>query len=825
MRLGYWVVLAAALTACSANTTMPPDSLSDAQQMSDAAPDIELDIAADAAMDTAKLPDAVADDLSTNPDPNKVSEELNHPNCLPDGPYQVHRSEQVRDEILAAASDLAAVAAAGGTVIAGGSQGLMGSVGDAPPAALSLADFPAAKVRFIVPGPDTGNGDAWMIGGSVGGGGAVWFLGSTLTVASVDPLPEPVELGVTCEGLVFAKVGSHLMMGPGMWGDVSLPPGDDLVALVCGGDHLVAATSTEVWKSWWKADGDLAWDKVIAVADGKLVTIAQQGEILWLATTEAVHKTVGGSIETSWLAAPGGLPYDHFTALAPSPDGKKLAIGHEIGVTILDQQSGATDYFHSKRWLPGEEVRDLSWDADGALWVATNEGLARLWNEEIYLQDKADLLLTKMEDWFFRLDGFLTAGAQFDDPWVDDTEFLWDDDNDGQWTEEGIGAMCYAYATTGDERYYLAARRCVENMMLLIDIPAVSFEEVGANRGFISRSVVRDDETACFADKVTQDNWHLVHWSDGHDYYWKDDTSSDELTGHFYGLPIYYDLCAKDDAERSEIAEHVQVAADYLLDNGYTLPDLDGEPTTHGDWTPARLTRALDGLQACMDNGHELVDCIDSWGGGAFLDSVEILSFMAAAWHVTGELRFLESFEYLAGPARVGESAMFTENVATWTGRGTTNYCDHELADLAFLALLRYDPDEARRQQWIDSLLAAWQWEIGERNPLKALSMAAFIAQSEGLAEGIQSLVEYPDDLRMWLVDNSHRQDALPDVNDRHGDPQFKIALPYDELPILRWDHNPYGMKGGNSGKNRMSPAFWLLPYWGLRYHGAICSE
>jgi hypothetical protein len=73
-------------------------------------------------------------------------------------------------------------------------------------------------------------------------------------------------------------------------------------------------------------------------------------------------------------------------------------------------------------------------------------------------------------------------------------------------------------------------------------------------------------------------------------------------------------------------------------------------------------------------------------------------------------------------------------------------------------------------------------------------------------------------------VDNSHRLDAESDVKDRHGDPQFKTSLPYDELPILRWDHNPYGMAGGGDGRARMSPAFWLLPYWGLRYHGAICE-
>ncbi len=798
---------------------MPPDSLSDVQQLADTTTDSQQDIASEVSSDLAEPSDLPLPDTTTTPDPTQVSAEFNHPNCLPDGPYLVHRSEQIRTVAELPSLDVWAVLVHGDRILVGTDDGLF--VREASGEAFLSVQLPTedCRIRSLA-----------AVEAGIAVGCLTGECGSTSVLLSQELQPvaaAAAECAVPADGALKAFDCDEYFY---LFYANSVRLVDDIESPILADVADVACIAGQLWAVGGQGvqylDGnpsDGAWIGVCGPQSCGDLSILAGESMPFAAGGVRVAELSPGGVQQEWLAGLSGLPYDHFRALIPSPDGTRLAIGHEIGVTILHLDSGETDYYHTKRWLPGEEVRDLSWDGEGALWVATNAGLARLWNEEIYLRDKADLLITKMEDWFFRLDGFLTAGAQFDYPWEDDSEFLWDDDNDGQWTEEGIGAMCYAYAVTGEERYYQAARRCAENMMMLIDIPAVSFEEVGMNRGFISRSVVRDDEEACFANKVTQDNWHLVHWTDGHDYYWKDDTSSDELTGHFYGLPIYYDLCAKDDAERAEIAEHVMVLADYLLDNGYTLPDLDGEPTTHGDWTPERLTRALDGLQACMDNGYELVDCVDSWGGGAFLDSVEILSFMAAAWHVTGELRFLESFEYLAGPARVGEAAMFTENVATWTGRGTTNYCDHELADLAFLALLRYDPDQTRRQQWLDSMLAAWQYEKGERNPLKALSMAAFIAESEGLKEGVQSLVEYPDDLRMWLVDNSHRLDAEPDVNDRHGDPQFKTALPYDELPILRWDHNPYGMKGGNSGKNRMSPAFWLLPYWGLRYHGAIC--
>jgi len=313
------------------------------------------------------------------------------------------------------------------------------------------------------------------------------------------------------------------------------------------------------------------------------------------------------------------------------------------------------------------------------------------------------------------------------------------------------------------------------------------------SRGFVSRSVVRDDEGAIFDDKAERPNWHLVNFSDGHRYYWKDDTSSDETTGHFYGLSLYYDLCARSDTERAEVANYVGALATAILDGGLQLLDLDGEPTTHGYWNPERLAIAVDGLEACVES-HPPLDCIDAFGGGGFLNSVEILGALLAAWHVTGEARFFRAYETLIEDHRYDEVATFGENNVTWSSRALANYCDHELADLAFLTLLRYEPDPDRRALWIRSMLDAWEWERGERNPLKALAMAAAMAESPGLPEGERTLREYPEDLRELRVDNAHRVDVAPGGSDRFGVAQFDTVLPYDEIYVVRWDENPFRM-------------------------------
>jgi hypothetical protein len=81
-----------------------------------------------------------------------------------------------------------------------------------------------------------------------------------------------------------------------------------------------------------------------------------------------------------------------------------------------------------------------------------------------------------------------------------------------------------------------------------------------------------------------------------------------------------------------------------------------------------------------------------------------------------------------------------------------------------------------------------------------------------------------PADWREWLVDNTHRVDAELDVPDRFDDPQFKTVLPYDEIRTMKWNGNPFAVSGGGSGGSVQSPWPWLLPYWMMRYSGAIVA-
>jgi hypothetical protein len=62
------------------------------------------------------------------------------------------------------------------------------------------------------------------------------------------------------------------------------------------------------------------------------------------------------------------------------------------------------------------------------------------------------------------------------------------------------------------------------------------------------------------------------------------DTSSDEIVGHMFVLPIVHDLLAKTDEERAMARDLMCSNMDYIIDNGFTLVDADGKVTTWGHW-------------------------------------------------------------------------------------------------------------------------------------------------------------------------------------------------------------------------------------------------
>ncbi|HHW96397.1 MAG: two-component regulator propeller domain-containing protein [Myxococcota bacterium] len=832
------IFLIALFVSCGGEEVIQTDTLGDTSQDSDfidtspsqdidePGEDVDVLDDADATSDEGDLDVDITDDLGDGevipPDHTLTFGITERSFCAPDGPWIVDTVKQFRTLEQIADLDVRAVASdSDGNVWAGTSTGLALKKGD--------------QENFVniegIPGEGAISALQIVQKGSVRvARGQHTFVVDAEGAVSQNYVAEgEISKLFSCRGSGLITVGEQL------WrlGDPLEPmdieyEGATLAIndLVCTDLGMLLATSDGLLLISWDLNSQPSWlwnpGNVAFVAANSSIIAAVAGE-----NNDQVAIFYGIGFQQKVVTPkPNELPTGGITSISVSPDDAWLALGHQIGATRIPLKReinvAAKDHFFSQRWLPDNTVNDVFEGADGTLWVATPAGLSALKTVERHLIDKAEYMFGEM-DAHWRLGGFATAMARYTDAWSDEKLPLRDDDNDGQWTQEAVGALCYAYATTGDERYYEAARKAITNMILLVNVPAKDFEDAGLGRGFVTRSVVRDDEGEVFTSKAERSNWHLVDFEDGHQYYWKDDTSTDEITGHLFGFSLYYDLCAKDDAEREWVGEALGAIAGYIMRRGMKVVDLDGEMTSDGEMNPENLSIAVDGIEACFDRGHPVETCISAYAGGGFLNSVEALALMLAAYHVTGNVDFWLQYDALIKVHRYDEVATFHESIFTWTESMTVNHCDHELGNLAFNTLLRYEADPVRRAHWIDQVLASWEYEEPTRNPLKTLTLAMILDEIPGMENGVKTLVNYPEDLRDWGVDASHRKDYKQGGVDRKDKPQFAAVPPHDEIAVQRWDDNPYRIVKDGTGQGRMAPHFWLLPYWGLRYYNAIC--
>jgi len=510
----------------------------------------------------------------------------------------------------------------------------------------------------------------------------------------------------------------------------------------------------------------------------------------------------------------GGLPAKGIRAVAVN--GSLVSVAYEYGCGTINGDH--YDYYVSHRWLPSDDCRAVA--LGRVRWFGTSAGLASIHIDMAEtVAEKASKLFDEMKSRFVRMDGFLSPNAFTQ---KDGSYRLTDSDNDGQWTQEAIGGLCFAYSVTHDKKYKDLAWKAMQNMFLLVDVPAVSFKAKGMKRGFVARSLCREDEP-CFAGKVAQSNWHLVTYN-GQKYYWKDDTSSDEIVGHFFGYPLYYDLCAENDDEKAAVADHALAIANYIVDNGFRLVDLDGKETEYGHWQPEKLAIALDGFGECVKKYHDADTCGMAAFGGGWLNSIEILGLLLSAYHMSEDPKFFEAFKSLALKHEYWRLAMGNKNTFTMTNPAIENHCDEELAMLSFTTLLTYESDPERRAYWQACLKWLYEDVKPERNPLHAGITAIFMPDIVDVKAGVKSLIDMPVwDRRRVMVDNSHRVDARLIGKDRHGQEQFDRVFPYDEIRTMWWDKNP-SVKVADKGMETVidGPMAFLTAYWSTRYAGVL---
>ena len=567
-------------------------------------------------------------------------------------------------------------------------------------------------------------------------------------------------------------------------------------------------------------------------SDVRGVAVDSLGQ-LWFATLAGVAcQTTEG-----WKFYTGreGLPYNDFTTIAAGPKGT-VWFGTHLGAVRFDDNEWA--YRQGRRWLPNDDVRSIAVDTQGNAWFATADGVGLIERRMMTLAEKAAFYEDELERYIRRTPMGYVSEVSLARP-GDKSEIIYhDSDNDGLWTSMYGAGECFAYAATKDLKAKDRAKRAFEALRFLQKVTQGC--KHSPPKGYVARTVIstelpdpnigrieRDRKTQATRDslwKIYEPRWPKS--ADGK-WYWKSDTSSDELDGHYLFYPLYYDLVAETEEEKERVREVVRDLTDHLIQHDYYLTDHDGRPTRWGVFSPNSLN-------------HD-----PHWAEARGLNSLSILSYLAVAEHMTGDPVYREHTDRLIEDHAYDANAMFSK---VQHGVGSGNQSDDEMAFMAYYNLAKYTKNERLREQMMASFFNYWVNEQPEMNPFFNFAYAAFglekmhtnqwgtfsLAPWDGwLEDSMATLKGFPLDRLNWASKNSHRLDIVLLPRQQAGEIVLPRelgfghrvngkVLPVENRHFNHWNNHPWRLDYGGDGRQLASGTVFLLPYYMGLYHGFI---
>lgn len=600
------------------------------------------------------------------------------------------------------------------------------------------------------------------------------------------------------------------------------------IAIIDSGHGAVIATDTGLWVL---SEG--AFSKLEDVPEKPFIAVAVDGSgTVYGAMRRALYAFTSNGIRRWWV---GGQIDRPIAALAVGNDGT-VYVGHSDGINLL-HPDGIWSRWGIRERIPFLDVTSIVPVANGDVWIGTSHGLIRhrdaedathTWDYyqggrwmcsngvtglavgdvDTYVASEAGIARIAFQPWrlakraahYERLTHErhwrhgLIAGSRLQKPNDLRSSVTRDDDNDGLWTAIYLAAQCFRYAVAGDDEALDSAKVCFAAMERL--------ETINNMPGFISRSYVGPGETV-----PSSGEWHPSKVEPG--WHWKGDTSSDEFAGHAFVYPIYYELIGDQD-EREKARALMARILDHILENDYTLSDVDGKHTRWGVWSPTKLN----------DDPR--------WAYERGLNALQIVSALICAYSMTGDAKYLDHKRELISKHGYADSILNQKMLYP----PEENHSDDELAFLPYYGLVLHETDPELRRIWMRSLKRAWEAQRKEKASLWDIIYGAGLVQKGGkedfgLPGAVETLRNWPLDLRTWGIDVVGRADTLIDpVPDRFGKPHVLEVVPVDERPVGKWNASPYS--GGSTqwdAHGEDDGGAFLLPYWMARYHGFIVDE
>ncbi len=601
------------------------------------------------------------------------------------------------------------------------------------------------------------------------------------------------------------------------------------ISVASGAGLFQYKDSESIWERVLPSDGTRSW----APVDVRGVAYDSDGR-LWFASPQGVGRYDDG-VWTLYTGAEG-LPYNDFTCVAAGNDGD-VWFGTTKGAIHFDGKTW--EYRQGQRWLPNDDVRAIAVDKDGGAWIATAGGVSHIALEPMTLAKKADHYQYEIENYIKRTPYGYTAEATVDTPGDPSVVHNHDSDNDGLWTAMYGAGECFAYGATKSPESKARAQAAFEALEFLGKVTRGSSHEPPA--GYVARTILptsghnpndgrlerdRESQKGETLWKVYEPRWPTS--ADG-EWYWKSDTSSDELDGHYFFYPLYYDLVAETEEEKARVRKHIQALTDHLVEHDFYMIDHDGTPTRWGHYSP------------------EEVNFDQNWWVERGLNSLSMLTYLSVTAHITGDNKYREIAQMLIDEHGYAQNLMVPK---IQRGIGTGNQSDDEMAFMCFYHLIKYETDPKLKARYAVAFWSYWRLELPELNPFFNF---CFPAVADGLSytdpwgthditprgswleDAVDSLKRFPLDRYDWAHVNDHRIDIIPMPRWTRafdeGPPTgrgYRVngkVLPVDERHFNHWNTDPYRLNTGGSGRGLASGAVYTLGYYMGLYHGFIEEE
>eukprot|EP00939_MAST-03C_sp_MAST-3C-sp1_P001762 g1762.t1 len=590
------------------------------------------------------------------------------------------------------------------------------------------------------------------------------------------------------------------------------------------------------------------WEWVTKVSTGQGGVIDDTIRSLHFATASGVLYigTESGlntfNLQTGFFGRVGadqGLPQANITTtISDTEDENRLWIGTTSGLVIWNRgaDGGSFQFLNGSRWLagspsssafhisslaPGTEAHTIvavvAPNDGGVTWLNVQNWTLRMKanHYERILRERHDRhgLASECKFASFGGGGGVSGdggGRSLSNGKINCTGV--DSDNDGLWTSLVVAAEYFRLHTVTNESEKRdaeeAARRYFSGMVLL--------NEITSTDGFMARSVCSPEEwkaETCGGNHDTHDQEHWKEVSDDDAYkgwYFKDDTSSDEVVGHIFALTVASKLSPSPE-DRSKASFLLTSIVKNIVDNGYVLvgPDKNPNGTTWGKWAP----RYVNGWRNFSDERG--------------LQSLQIMAMLSAASSVSSSLTMDSSWQRAAYDDLTNATNQYDENAANLKIQTPCddNFSDDELSFLPILTLLMtivssplVDPaivDRALMRTYSivrpeRSSLWSSIYLVGNPDDIDAASIREDI---------LWNLQTWPLEMTNYPLSNENREDLVyengVDRFGKHSDSSHtRSPLPANERSQYRWNADPWDVSGGGGDEDAASQALGLLLHY-----------